>query len=326
MKNGSIRSSQQHRWKAGFGAMALVAIAMVLHGCASPKTGSQPHASSKRTPNTLASPDLLLAEALRQYVNNRDGAQALAMAQLAVERAPERADALWIYLQICSGSQGCRPEPLEAQLRKLDPTNGIVWLGPLNRAVQQNNQAEADQILEAIGRSQRVELGWNGMVAKIATALAERTRNTAPENKLPLAEGLNEAVGLLSRITLPAFQPLSDSCPARRLGERLAAARCLLVSAILQRGDTYVSESIGLGIAQRLAATDIAGDSAKVDQRIAVSRYQRDSAGEIIAGQVEREKFTSEMLDLMNKLRREQDVFTAVIRWAGRPLAPPLEK
>lgn len=309
-------------------AMTLVAIAMVMQACASPKTGNPAAAakpastSAKRTPPAaIASTDLLLAEALRQYLNNRDAPQAMAMAQLAVQRSPDRADALWLELQMCEGTPGCQPEPLEAQLRKLDPTNSLVWLGPLDRALQRNDLAAADQIMEVIARSQRLDLGWNAMVVKLSTALADRTRNTAPENKMPLGEGLNETVGLLSRLALPAFQPLSDICNARRLGDRLVAARCLLVSALLQRGDTYISESMGLGIAQRLAAAET-GENAKVEQRIAVARYQRDTAGEIIASQVEREKFTVEMLELMKKQRREQDVFIAIIRWSGRPLTP----
>jgi len=316
------KASQRDQRKSNLAAIALVAIAMVLQACASPKTGSpSAPATAKRPAIATASSDLLLAEALRQYINNRDSAQALAMAQLAVQRSAENADALWILLQICSGSPGCQPEPLETQLRKLDPTNGLAWLGPLNRAVQQNDQTAADQIMEVIARTPRLELGWNGLVAKLATALADRTRSTTPANKMPLAEGLNEAVGLLSRLALPAFQPLSDNCTARRLGDRLVAARCLLVSSVLQRGDTYIAESMGLGIAQRLAATET-GETSKVDQRIAVARYQRDTAGEIIATQVEREKFATEMLELMRKQRREQDVFIAIIRWAGRPLAP----
>jgi hypothetical protein len=32
---------------------------------------------------------------------------------------------------------------------------------------------------------------------------------------------------------------------------------------------------------------------------------------------VERDKFTAELLKLMSSLHREQDVFAAVLRWAG---------
>ncbi|MET0499597.1 MAG: hypothetical protein ABW106_15140 [Steroidobacteraceae bacterium] len=322
MKNCFARSPthRQPERTSGRAALLLVVFSIVpllLQGCAS---------SPKKTGPT-ASTDLLLAEALRQYIDHRDPAQGLAMAQLAVKRAPERADALWILMQICSGASGCQPEPLEAQFRKLDPTNGAVWLGPLNRATQRGNVAEADQILEAIARSQRIDLGWNGLIVKLSTALAERARTNPPANKppsapkTPLSDALNDSVGLLSRVALPALQPISESCSSRRLVDRLVAARCLLVGSVLQRSDTYVAESMGLGIMQRLAATDSV-ETAKVEQRIVNARYQHDAAGAIITGQTEKDRFATELLDLMRKQRREQDVFVAVIRWAGQPLSP----
>jgi hypothetical protein len=319
-------AGRQAERKSRFAALALVVISMVaaiaLPGCASTKAGGGTAGKGIRPAAGTASTDLLLAESLRQYINSRDPAQALAMAQLAHQRSPDRADALWILVQICSGAPGCQPEPLEAQLRTLDPANGIVWLGALNRATARNDQPAADQILEAIVRSPRMDLGWNGLVAKLSVALAERTRANTPANTTPLSDALNESVGLLSRIALPAFQPLTDSCSARRLVDRLVAARCLLVGSVLQHSDTYVAESMGLGIAQRLAATDGA-ETGKVEQRIEIARYQRDTAGEIISGQTEKERFAAELLELMRKQRREQDVFIAIIRWAGRPLTPP---
>jgi hypothetical protein len=301
-------------------AIVAYTIAATLIGCASPNTATaNARSSTKQAP--AASVDLLLVEALRQFVERRDAPQARAMTELATKRAPDRIDALWLHLQMCLGTPGCQPEALEARLRKLDKSNSAVWLGPLARAIEHSDRASEDQILETIGRSERVDLYWNGMVAKLATALAERTRTNNPENKTPLTDAVNEVVGLLSKIAVPAFQPLADSCGVRRLTDRLAATRCLLVAATLQRSDTYIADSVGLGIAQRVAATG-SGDSAKIEQRIALSRYQRDSAGQLITGQLERERFSTELLEVMRTQRREQDVFIAVIRWAGEPLTP----
>jgi hypothetical protein len=298
---------------------------MALAACASPKTDRTRTKSGANAEAGIASTDLLLVEALRQYINHRDPAQALAIAQLAVQRSPERIDATWLLLQICAGAQGCQPQPLEARLRKLDPANGMVWLGALGRATKGGDTAAENQILEAIGRSERVDLYWNGLVAKLTAALAERTRTTTPTSNMPLSDSLNETVGLVSQVAVSAFQPLADSCSAPRLFDKLVSARCLLVGAVLQRSDTYIAESMGLGIAQRLAASDSA-ETDKVERRITLSRYQRDTAGEVITAQVERDRFATQLLGLMRKLRREQDVFIAIIRWAGRPLTPPPER
>ena len=304
--------------------LVAVVIAMVTSfaGCSSPKTATSAHSPTPKPAPGTASVDLLLVEALRQLIDHRDAAQALAMAQLAVKRAPQRADAAWVHVQICANVQGCEPEPLETRLRKLDPTNGIAWLGPLARANARGDQAGADKILDAIARSERLDVYWNGTVAALATALAERTRNTMPSNQTPLTGALNDSVSMVSKLAVPAFTPLAESCSARRLMDRLTSARCLLTAAALQHSDTYIAESMGLGIAQRLAESGSA-EIAKVEQRIASSRYQRDTAGEIIHAQVERERFSTQLLELMRKQRREQDVFAAVIRWAGRPLSPP---
>lgn len=327
----------RHTWPLLAVAMAIVGAA-ALAGCASPNAVRSPASKAatvapKQEPGT-ASVDLLLAEALRQLFNHRDPAQALAMVQLAVKRAPDRIDAAWLQLRICIAAPACQPEPFEARLRKLDPTNGVVWLGALDRASQRNDRATADQILDAIARSERVDVYWNGLVTRIADALAERARNNARANpapnatsdaiaaRTPVTDALNEAVSLLSQAAVPAFEPLAENCSVRRLTDRLVAARCLLIAATLQRSDTYMGESMGLGIAQRLAAGDNA-ETGKVEQRIAVSRYQRDTAGEIINAQIERDRFATQQLDLMRKQRREQDVFVAIIRWAGKPLTPP---
>lgn len=312
--------SRVAEWKSVGALLVLVAFSMAVQGCAGPRAAGESGHNARSAART-ASTDLLLAESLRQYINHRDPAQALAIAQLAVKRSPERPDALWILLQICGNAQGCQPEPLEAQLRTLDPTNGLVWLGPLNRSMQRSDFAAADQILEAIGRMQHVDLRWNSLVSKLAVALSERTRTTTPENKTPLLDGLNESVSLLSNLALPAFQPLSESCSSRRLVDKLVAARCLLVSAVLQRSDTNVAESVGLGIAQRLAGSDTV-ENAKVEQRIAIARYQREATSEIMSAQLEKERFAKELIEVMGKQRREQDVFIAIIRWAGQPLTP----
>jgi len=87
------------------------------------------------------------------------------------------------------------------------------------------------------------------------------------------------------------------------------------------RGDSYIAESVGLGIAERLAPPNSLQAGAVANQ-IRRARYQRDTAGQIITEQVERDKFSHEMIKLMSSLRREQDVFLAVIRWGGQPLDP----
>lgn len=291
--------------------IATLALLLAGVGCATRPAGSSGAAS--------ASADDLLAGAMRRQTVD----QALPLVQLAAQKSPDRADIAWLYTQLCSQVAGCESAPLEARLRKLDPANAAAWIGPLARARAQQDTAAENEILEAMGRSERFDLYWNTLVSRLAGVVARSsTAATEPGTPGSVTSGLNEAVGWLSRVAMPAFKPITDSCTAARATDPSIAARCMRISEIMLRGDTYIVEGVGLGIRERLATPGTAAAIA-VSEMIAISRYQRETATAIMETQVEREKFSRELLGLMKKLPREQDVFVAVIRWGGQPLLPP---
>lgn len=266
--------------------------------------------------------DLLLADAMRRQFVVGAGA-ALVLVEGAAQKAPDRPDIVWLQIALCRMAPGCQPEPLEARLRKLDPGNGIVWLGALAKAQQQRDIAAENEILDVMSRSQRFDIYWNSLAAHIAIA-----RSQDPNLKPPVLAGgpltvsLNDTIGWLSSVALPALSPISQSCSALRAANPTIAGRCLGVAQAMQRGDTYIAAGMGLGIAQRLAPP-ASPQAAATDEQILLARYQRDIAGQIMNNQIERERFTHELIKLMSSLHREQDVFIAVIRWAGQPLTPP---
>ena len=64
-----------------------------------------------------------------------------------------------------------------------------------------------------------------------------------------------------------------------------------------------------------------AGEQAvQIAERSEASQYQRDTVSEIINAQLDREKFSGQMLELMAKLPREQDVYLAIVRWGGESI------
>lgn len=303
-------------------AAAAVALLVTAAGCGtapSKDKAKQPLATAVKT--TAA--DVLLADAMQRQTVERSAASALLLVEGAAQKAPNRADIAWLQIALCTQVAGCRPEALESRLRKLDPGNGVVWIGPLARARRAGDTAAENEILEALSRSQRIDIYWNSLVSKIAVARGEDA-NIEPTMALagPLTNNLNEAIGWLSAVALPAFQPVTESCSGARIANPAAAARCLGVAQAMQRGDTYIAEGIGLGIAQQLAAPG-SPQAIVVDEQIELSRYQRDLAGQIMTDQIERERFSHELVKLMNSLHREQDVFIALIRWAGQPVTPP---
>jgi len=320
-------------------ASAIMALLLAVAGCGGtpardPAQGSTQRAGKTQTPATFkaAPEDLLLADALRRQTVESNAEPALVLVEAAAQQAPQRVDIAWLHVQLCMRVTGCQPEALEARLRQLDPGNASAWIGALERARQGKDAAAENAVLDAMSRSQRFDIYWNSLVAHLAIALNQtgaggtprsaRSQSATPQSATPLTDNLNEVIGWLSDIALPAFQPVSDACSQERLANPAVATRCGALSQVLQRGDSYLAEGIGLGIAEHLAAPE-SPRAIIVDERIHQTRYQRDTAGEIIATQLERERFTHQLLQLMSHLKREQDVYVAVIRWAGQPVMPP---
>ena len=294
----------------------VVATAAVLGGCASSPPPRVEHEAS------AADPDHLLALALRAWAVDKDSPHALSLAERAAAAAPARPDVAWLHLRLCAQTPACQPQSLEARLKKLAPENAAVWLSVLSRAQAGKDLQVEQQVLTAMSRSQAFNLYWTPLVWRIATAL---NRDPPPRNDkdaaAPLTSALNETAGWLSAIVTPSFRPLTAACSVEKAREAARRTLCLDIAKVLQRSDTYIAEGLGLGIAQRLA-TPGSTQAAQIEERIEVIGYQNQAAGAVMTAQVEREKFSAEVVELLKKLPREQDVSLAILRWAQQPLTP----
>jgi hypothetical protein len=258
-----------------------------------------------------------------QALADGDGQRALAAIARANVLATKRPDLAWLHARICMLSPGCEPEPVEARFRTLAPDNGVVWLGPLARAQTRHDKRVEDQILEAMSRSQRFDLYWTGLVWRLATARNARapaagTPGAAPH---PLTNALDETTEAMSNAVVPAFKSLNTSCALDRTQDPATRTRCERIAQAMQRSDTTLVEGIGLSIAQRIA-TPASPDALVLEERGATLSYRSQAAGAVVRSQVERDKFSAQMIELMKKLPREQDVSMAILRWAGEPLLP----
>jgi hypothetical protein len=296
-------------------APLLLAVLLTLTACASqsPQRGTTATSTSARTPT--GNPDELAGDAL-QALTAGDGKGALAAIARANVLAPSRPELAWLHARICMLSPGCEAEPLEARLRKLAPDNGIVWLGPLARAQGRHDKRVEDQVLEAMSRAQRFDLYWTASVWRLSTARSARTPPPATP-KTP-AQPLTEA---LSTTVVPAFKPLNTACALERTQDPATRTRCERIAQAMQGSDTTLVEAIGIGIAQRLA-TPATREALVLEERGAALSYRSQAAGAVVRSQVEREKFSVQLIELMKKLPREQDVSVAILRWAGEPLLP----
>ena len=197
-------------------------------------------------------------------------------------------------------SPGCEPEPVETRLRKLAPDNGVVWLGPLARAQTRGDRRVEDQILEAMSGTQRLDLYWTELVSRIATARNARApaAGTPGAQPHPLTSALDQTTEALSNAVVPAFKPLNTSCELDRTQDPATRSRCDRIAQAMQHSDTTLVEAIGIGIAQRLA-TPASPEALVLEERGATLSYRSQAAGAVVRSQVEREKFSVQMIELM---------------------------
>jgi hypothetical protein len=300
-----------------------ILLAAALTACAGPATqrqGAAAPTASTRTPSGNA--DELAGDAL-QALAERDARTALATIARANLVAQNRPDLAWLHVRICALTAGCEPEPIDARFRKLAPDNGVVWLGPLARAQARQDKRVADQILETMSRAQRFDLYWTTLVWRLSVARNAKspppgTPNAPPH---PLTNAMDSTTEALSAAVVPAFKPVSTACTPQSTQDAATRTRCDRIAQAMQRSDTTLVEGLGLGMAQQLATP---GTPAAIvlDERATALSYRSQAAGAVVRSQVERDKFSTQMIELMKKLPREQDVSLAILRWAGEPLLP----
>lgn len=298
-------------------------LAVLLSGCGSSPPSQQGATSAPVADSGDADQTAATALALWGTNASANGSQALVQIQKAAKAAPERADLQWLHLRICVEVPGCEPEPIEARLRKLDPTSGSVWLGPLARAQARRDVREEEQILEVMSKAAHFNVYWTTLVARLSPPLSRTPVGTSPAQPVPtpLTNAMNATIGWLSSLATPAFRSVGTACDQRHVREPATRVRCEQIAQALQRSDTALAEGLGLGIAQRLAVPN-SGTASQITEKVQTLRHQNQSSGAVVAAQVEKEKFAEQMLKLMSQLKKEQDVSRAILRWAGQPLTP----
>ncbi len=301
-------------------------LVLLLAGCGSspPKQGGAA-AAAVAALGEISDVDQIAATALLLWGSNAgsNGSQALSQIQKAAKAAPERADIQWLNLRICIEVPGCEPQPIETLLRKLDPGSGSVWLGPLARAQARGDARAEEQIMEVMARASHFNIYWTPLIAKLSPPLSRTPVATSVAQPVPtpLTNAMNSTVGWLSSLATVAFRPVSVACDEQHVREPASRVRCEQIAKALQKSDTTLAEGLGLGIAQRLAVPNSA-NSVQLRLNVQTLRHQNQASGQVVAAQVEKERFSEQMLKLMAQLKTEQDVARAILRWAGQPLTP----
>jgi hypothetical protein len=152
--------------------------AIVCNGCATDGVRQQAAYDRKiqRTEQLLIAAgdaDSLAAAAMLSVGPTFDPAQRLTLSARAVSKAPDRPDLVWLNLRLCTQVDPCNPEPLEAQLRALDPDNGAAWFDSIGRAGRRNDVVAVRKDLAAIATSRRFDMYWNATIVHITNAIVK---------------------------------------------------------------------------------------------------------------------------------------------------------
>jgi hypothetical protein len=291
-----------------FGSAVWIGV-LILTACSSPGAKNPP----PKPQRVKATADYWALSAVEAMQIKGDSALALADIQRATQAEPQEADLTWLWVNLCLRAKGCAPEPIELRLRKLDPGNAAVWLAPLARAQADKDVRSEQEILETLAKGERFDVYWNSLLWKLAQV---RASAAPPAQRLRTTAALNDVAKMLSAVILPSLQPLASACSSERVAQKATAARCKQAAKVLESGDSYAAEAVGLGIEQRIYLEG-SPESVILADRIQNLRYKRDTAAAVIEAQVEREKFSIEYLELLKRIRREQDVTDAILRWSG---------
>ena len=117
------------------------------------------------------------------------------------------------------------------------------------RANASNDEAARIAVLSALARTERVDLYWTMLIVHLTRALAD------PQN-VPLPEALVDVMGVLAAQAIPAYSATSNLCKGDRLNSAEVVEDCRGVALAFERGDTNITEMIGVAIAKRVWPMD----------------------------------------------------------------------
>ena len=299
----------------------LIGLAMILcNGCAS--DGARQQAASDRKTQRIeksliaaGDADSLAAAAMFSYGPTATPVQRLMLMGRAVSEAPDRPDLVWLNLRLCSEVEGCDPEPLEVQLRALDPDNGAAWFDSIGRAGRRHDEVVVRKGLSAIATSRRFDMYWNATIVHTTNAIL-RTHT------MDLPSALVTTIGVASAIAVPAYRTILDACKGDRLQDADVLDTCRQVSTVMRGGDTYLTEMVGIAIAKRAWPE---GSPSYVDALSArrVGHYRMDADGKLGLHRFLFSEYATKRLHLMMKKRSEQEVILAEILDASLSPDPP---
>ena len=269
--------------------------------------------SARATPESLATASALLSF-------KRDS-ESLALVNSAAALAPERADIIYLQWRVCVRHQ-CAEEPqILADLKRVDPGNGMAWLPELNAAWERADQREVTEIVAKIGASRGVNLHWNPLVVMMVDALGESALRNARDRANDFPTRMVTAIGILAATSTPPLQPLAKACLPAQFEQRGRRAACEAMVAGLGKSDTMIAQGLGLSIQEKWWPEGSAERENLKGQRQQIQYLLIASSRERI---LHLNKDWATRLDAMRKTSNEVEVMRAMLISHHEPLERPL--
>jgi hypothetical protein len=270
----------------------------------------------KRTDQTIAAlakesdADSLAAAGLMSVGKNRE--ESLSFLARATAAAPDRADLVWLQATRCAQLPPCDSASIERRLRELDPANGAAWWGAMTRAAEAHDAAGVDAAALAISQSERLDIYWTTLIAHLTRAVSKTKTMSLEKSEVAV-------IGYLAATAIPPYHTISNSCKGERLQQPQGTEVCRGIAKALQNGDTYITQMIGVAIAQRVWPEDSPEWKAGVEER-RVYEYRSKFYPKLTLRLV---THPGEYLSLCAQNRREQDLLAAQFIAAGYDPNPP---
>jgi hypothetical protein len=269
--------------------------------------------TARATPESLATASVLLGF-------KRD-AESLVLIDRAAALAPQRPEILYLQWRACA-SQQCPQEARNvADLKSIDPGNGIAWFPELSEALDREDQREVTHIVEIIGASRQLTFYWNKTVVMMVDALGDITPVDMKKPMFELSTRIVMASGLLAALSIPPMQSLAKACRMDQFEEPGRRSACQSLALRLRQSDEMIFQSLGMGFQTRWSAEGSA-------ERESLKAQRRQYDYLLLASSKERlfhmNKDAATRLDAMRRSTSETDVVRAMLISFHEPLERPL--
>jgi hypothetical protein len=135
---------------------------------------------------------------------------------------------------------------------------------------------------------------------------------------------LVDVIGTVDPQALPNYMPTLSLCKGERLNNDEVLQDCRRIASAFEQGDTFITEIVGLTIAQRVWPAD-SPEWKAAEGETRVAKYRMRTASKSALQSWLGARWARQYLSLCEQNRREQDVRLAEIIRAGKSPDPPPE-